>query len=205
MVQLVIQGFVLGVLLAFLIGPVFFALLDKSISKGKIAALVFDLGVLSSDILCLVLAYLGSKQLERFVTNNPWFFFVGGAAIVGYGLYLFVRPFNYQRHPIEMVPTTRNAIGLFSKGFLLNIINPGVLLFWITVVLMVGGKYDFELATIVIHFGATFLAFAICDTLKIFGAAKLKQLMRPRMLFKFQRALAGGLILWGLFVLIKGF
>ena len=205
MAPLVTQGFVLGILLAFLIGPVFFVLLDTSISKGKIAALVFDIGVLSSDILCLVLAYLGSKQLERMVTENPWFFFVGGAAIIGYGLYLFVRPFHYERHPIEKVPTTRNAIGLFSKGFLLNIINPGVLLFWITVVLMVGSKYDFELATMVPHFGATFLAFAVCDAFKIFGAVRLKQLMRPRTLFKFQRALSGGLVLWGLIVLLKGF
>ena len=36
----------LGILLAFTIGPVFFVLLETSITKGFRAAIVFDLGVI---------------------------------------------------------------------------------------------------------------------------------------------------------------
>lgn len=202
--MLILQGLLLGVLLAFLIGPVFFVVLDTSITKGKVAAMILDLGVLFSDLFCLVLAYLASKQLEALVYQNPWFFFIGGIIIMGYGVYLFFRPFTYKRNTTSEIPSAKRMASLFSKGFLLNIVNPGVIIFWVTVVLFVGSKYDFELQTLTLHFGATFLSFALCDLLKIFGAEHLKKMSRPRTLFKFQRALAGGLVLWGLIVLLRG-
>ena len=40
----------LGFFLAFMIGPVFFVLLETSVTKGFRAAVVFDLGVIVADI-----------------------------------------------------------------------------------------------------------------------------------------------------------
>lgn len=202
--ELIIQGALLGWILAFLIGPVFFVLLDTSISKGPLAAAILDLGILSSDLLCLVVAYLASRRLEHLVQGNPWFFVVGGIAIVGYGLYLFFKPFKYQRPTVKHVPSTKKMFGLYAKGFLLNIVNPGVILFWVTVVLLVGSRYDLQPRTLVVHFGATFAMFIIADALKIAGAERLKKITRPRQVFYFQRALAGGLVLWGLLVILRG-
>ena len=43
----------LGFFLSFMIGPVFFVLLETSALKGFRAAIVFDLGVILADILFL--------------------------------------------------------------------------------------------------------------------------------------------------------
>lgn len=204
MLELLVQGALLGILLAFLIGPVFFVLLDTSISKGPLAAAALDLGILTSDLFCLVLAYLASRQLEHLVQDNPWFFIIGGGAIIGYGVYLFAKPFRYQRPSQKHVPSTRKMLGLFVKGFLLNIVNPGVILFWVTVVILVGSRYNLEPRTLVLHFGATFFFFILSDAFKILGAERLKRLARPRQVFRFQRLLAGGLVLWGALVLLRG-
>ena len=53
----------LGILLAFTIGPVFFVLLETSITKGFRAAMVFDLGVICGDLIFILIAYFSTNQL----------------------------------------------------------------------------------------------------------------------------------------------
>jgi threonine/homoserine/homoserine lactone efflux protein len=65
----------LGVLLSFLIGPVFFVLLETSVTKGFRAALVFDLGVLLADILFILIAYFSSYRVIESVKTNQLFLF----------------------------------------------------------------------------------------------------------------------------------
>jgi threonine/homoserine/homoserine lactone efflux protein len=53
----------MGFLLSFVIGPVFFVLLETSATKGFRAGLLFDLGVIFADVLFLAIAYFSSFQL----------------------------------------------------------------------------------------------------------------------------------------------
>ena len=43
------DAFLLGTILAIMIGPIFFMLIETSISNGIKAAAIFNLGVISSD------------------------------------------------------------------------------------------------------------------------------------------------------------
>jgi threonine/homoserine/homoserine lactone efflux protein len=52
----------MGFLLSFVIGPVFFVLLETSATKGFRAGLLFDLGVIFADVLFLAIAYFSSFQ-----------------------------------------------------------------------------------------------------------------------------------------------
>ena len=47
----------IGIVLAFTIGPVFFTVLETSISKGVKAAIFVDIGVVLSDIVFFVIAF----------------------------------------------------------------------------------------------------------------------------------------------------
>ena len=58
MVNDILSGIPWGIFLSFMIGPVFFILLETSIIKGFRAALVFDLGVVLGDICFIGIAYL---------------------------------------------------------------------------------------------------------------------------------------------------
>ena len=62
MINDILAGIPWGIFLSFMIGPVFFILLETSIIKGFRAALVFDLGVVSGDIVFIGIAYLGSYR-----------------------------------------------------------------------------------------------------------------------------------------------
>src|SRR5690554_6997818 len=48
-----------------MLGPAFFVLLETSIKKGIRAALAFDAGVLISDIIYIVIAYVFIQQVEE--------------------------------------------------------------------------------------------------------------------------------------------
>ena len=54
MIEDIITGIPLGIFLSFLVGPVFFVLLETSAVKGFRAAFVFDLGVVLAGILVVI-------------------------------------------------------------------------------------------------------------------------------------------------------
>ena len=76
----------LGFFVAFMIGPVFFMLLETSITKGFRAAIAFDLGVIFSDIMLISLAYFSSYQLLENLSNQPGLYVFGGTILAAYGI-----------------------------------------------------------------------------------------------------------------------
>ena len=72
MVEYILRnGIPLGFFLSFMIGPVFFVLLETSITKGFRAALFFDLGVILADVFFISVAYLGSYRLIQSLKDDP--------------------------------------------------------------------------------------------------------------------------------------
>ena len=83
----------LGFFLAFMLGPVFFILIETSILKGFRAAIIFDLGVILSDILFILVAYFSSYQLLENISNQPALYVFGGTLLSFYGLNIFIRKY----------------------------------------------------------------------------------------------------------------
>ena len=65
MVELILKGVLTGFILSIMIGPVFFVLLETSIRKGVRAALAFDLGVLLSDLIYVLIAFIFSSEINN--------------------------------------------------------------------------------------------------------------------------------------------
>ena len=69
-----LNAVLLGIGLAFMVGPVFFTLIETSITKGTKAAIIFDLGVVLADVAFILVAYFGSvvvlKKIEN-ITTTP--------------------------------------------------------------------------------------------------------------------------------------
>jgi len=53
----IISAIPLGFFLSFMIGPVFFVLLETSVVKGFKAAIILDLGVVLADVIFILIAY----------------------------------------------------------------------------------------------------------------------------------------------------
>jgi threonine/homoserine/homoserine lactone efflux protein len=69
MPEIIFNGLKLGIVLTFLVGPVFFTIIQTSVERGFWSGVVVSLGVSVSDILYVAICYFG---LVQFI-NNPEF------------------------------------------------------------------------------------------------------------------------------------
>ena len=67
-----------GFILAFAVGPIFFTLIETSITKGFKAGVFFDLGALSADVVFIVIAYFSTSKILKHVKDDPGLLVFGG-------------------------------------------------------------------------------------------------------------------------------
>ncbi len=198
----------LGFFLSFMIGPVFFVLLETSALKGFRAAIVFDLGVVVADVLFITVAYFSSFQLLENLSNQPGLYVFGGAILLVYGITTFIKK-NSKKKIRETEETavkiSKGYLGLFIKGFLLNFINIGVLVFWLGVIIVVGPSVENDPNRIRIFFGSMLLAYFITDVFKILLAKQLKRKLTPERIHLIKKGLGVILVICGIVLIIKGF
>lgn len=194
----------LGFFLAFMLGPAFFVLIETSIEKGFRAATFFDLGVIFSDIIFILIAYFSSYQLLENINNQPGLYVFGGTLLSLYGASNFIKKTTAQTTTIKE-KNQANYTGLFVKGFLLNIINIGVLVFWLGLVIVVtpnlGGNYK----RVIVFFSTLIVSYFLTDLIKILLAKRMKAYLKKDNIIKAKKALGILIFVFGLFLIIKGF
>ena len=168
----------LGFFLSFMIGPVFFVLLATSATKTFTAALFFDLGVIIADIVFITAAYFSSFQLLENLSNQPGLYVFGGVILLVYGLITF-RTKQVKLRDDDVKVTGGHYLSLFIKGFLLNFINIGVLVFWLGVIIIVGPSLDNDSNRILTFFAAMIGAYFVTDIFKILLAKQLRKKFNP--------------------------
>jgi threonine/homoserine/homoserine lactone efflux protein len=208
--DLTLKAVVTGFILSIMIGPVFFVLLETSITKGVRAALALDLGVLLSDLLYILIAYvfyaevasLGSKD-NRLILNV-----IGGSLFLIYGVInLFKKINNPIQDTLKSVPKSKDIVVLIVKGFLLNLANPMVIFYWFSIMTL-GTSYveDTQVHYPIFYFiSIIFITFFSLDVLKIFGAKYLRPLVTIRLLNGLNKLIGIVFGLFGLFLLIRSY
>jgi len=207
MINDILAGLPWGLFLSFMVGPVFFILLETSITKGFRAAIVFDLGVVLGDIFFIAIAYLGSYRLIQSLKDKPALFIFGGIIMLAYGIISFVRLKNVEKIDDEEIDRDiikRNYGSLFIKGFLLNVINIGVLGFWLAVIISVGPKLEMQNSRMITFFTSVIITYLLVDCLKILLAKQLKSKMTPTNILKIKKAISIVLMVFGFVLMIQG-
>jgi threonine/homoserine/homoserine lactone efflux protein len=207
MVNDILSGIPWGLFLSFMIGPVFFILLETSIIKGFRAALVFDLGVVLGDIFFIAVAYLGSYRLIQSLQDKPALFIFGGILMLAYGVISFLnlrKEKKINTIEIDKEIIKKNYFSLFIKGFLLNVINIGVLGFWMAVIISVGPKLEMENSRMLTFFSAVIITYLLVDCVKILLAKQLKSKMTPTNILKIKKGISIVLMVFGLVLITQG-
>lgn len=207
MINDIVTGIPWGIFLSFMIGPVFFILLETSITKGFRAALAFDLGVVLGDVFFIGVAYLGSYRLISSLKDKPALFIFGGIVMVAYGIISFVKlkkQSKIQYEAIEDEIIKKNYGSLFVKGFFLNVINIGVLGFWLAIIFSVGPKLEMQTPRMLTFFTSVILTYLVVDCLKIVLAKQLKSKLTPTNILKIKKGISIVLIVFGLVLMVQG-
>jgi len=207
MINDILSGIPWGVFLSFMIGPVFFILLETSIIKGFRAALVFDLGVVLGDIVFITIAYLGSYRLITSIKDNSALFMFGGILMLAYGLISYISLHKEKKvdtHKIDNEIIRKDYLGLFIKGFFLNIINIGVLGFWLAVIISVGPKLEMQNSRMFTFFASVILSYVLVDCIKILLAKQLKTKLTPKNILKIKKGISIVLMIFGVVLITQG-
>ena len=194
----------LGFFLAFMLGPAFFVLIETSIEKGFRAATVFDLGVIFSDIIFILIAYFSSYQLLENINNQPGLYVFGGTLLSLYGASNFIKKKDTQTATIQK-QNQANYTNLFVKGFLLNIINIGVLVFWLGLVIVVTPNLGGENMRVIVFFTTLIVSYFLTDLMKILLAKRMKSYLKQDNIIKAKKALGILIFVFGVLLIIKGF
>lgn len=209
--EYVFQAIGIGFLLSIMIGPVFFVLLETSITKGFKAALIFDAGVLLSDLFYIVISLFFAYQLKGLgdVKNNLILSVLGGTLFIAYGVYnLFFKQVKMGAEALDQdlldsedkaIKSNKNKDNsmLVLKGFMLNLLNPGVVIYWLAIIAKgfdLVAPYDSD-AHIVIFIAIILITFFGIDCLKAYVANKIKPLVTVKLLRGLNILI--GIVFWG--------
>ncbi len=211
MIDLTIKGIVTGFILSIMIGPVFFVLLETSIRKGARAALALDLGVLLSDLVYILIAYVFYSEVAALNSGEK----SGLLKIIGGSLFMIFAFITFFKKVKEIkvdavgkvVQKPSDYVMLSLKGFLLNLANPMVIFYWFSVMTLAEKNTnapDNQEGSIFFFILVLLITFFSLDLLKIFGAKKLRPLVTYKVLVTLNRLIGIVFFGFGIFLIIKG-
>lgn len=187
-----LEGFGVGLAMVVFIGPVFFTLLKSALNYGFWAGMMVALGIFISDVVCVALCSFGAIPFFK-NTENQFYLAVGGSIILfGLGLKYLLKPNVNVDEQVKLHAGHYTAY--FTKGFLVNFVNPFVFLVWISVIGLGQGKYGAG-EDLWIFLGASLLGILTTDSLKVIFADKIKPLIQPKFLLRAYQVI--GIVLIG--------
>ena len=216
--DLLFRAFSIGLILSVMPGPVFFVLLENSITKGIRSALALDLGVLISDIVYILLAVLFVEQINTLLSgeNKQLFDIVGGSIFIIYGVFNWFKKTKITTGNAELAEVTekfhlkeskdpKRNLGLsIAKGFLLNFANPLVIFYWLSVASIAKREStDDSNSMLFLFLGTILLTFFSFDILKIITAKRIKNFVNERMLNLLNKVIGVLFVAFGLFFMFR--
>jgi threonine/homoserine/homoserine lactone efflux protein len=197
--EVILNGVISGVVLAFLIGPVFFTILQTSIERGFGSGAMVAVGVSLSDAFYITLTYFGVYQLFDKGSFREYLAYFGGIVLLVFGVYyLFIKSRRrYQFDPERM--QMNNPWKLVGKGFIINGLSPMVLIFWLGTVGVATTKLGYSTPDKAIPFFASIVSTVFfTDVLKAKLADNLRRLLTPMFIRNLNILLGLVLLIFGL-------
>ena len=216
--QFFLQAIGIGFLLSVMVGPVFFVLLETSITKGIRAALALDIGVFISDILYILFALSFVDQISSINSgeNKLIFGFIVGSIFIIYGTFYFFKKSKMVDLTLEAENTSKEVAAapkdyllLGLKGFILNIANPAVIFYWLSILSLAAQSVPDNTKNpntwILLFISILLGTYFSIDVLKVFTAKRLRTLVNQNLLNALNILIGLIFFLTGIFQIIKNF
>ncbi len=202
MIQAARTGILLGLTLAVLVGPVFFALLQTSIHKGFGAGVRIAIGISVSDSLYILVTNFFISSIQNLSAIEHYLSLVGGIVLMIIGIQTFFRKPKLEASPMPNRSFAHNA-GLIVRGFLLNFTHPGVLIFWLSVIGVLSTEFSYSINEKWLMYSCTVATIFTTDVLKSYLANKIKRLLTERILLWINHGMGIILVGFGLIFLVN--
>lgn len=192
----------------FSIGPAFFSLIQNSIHHGFKKAVYFAAGVSLSDVIIvlLMLTVLSNLDLNALL-HNVYVSIIGGVATGVFGVLTYRSKVKSAGNSGERLKfSTEQATHrwqLTLSGFLLNILNPLIWLYWVSVVTFLSAEMDLSVSDRYWFFLGLLMSVFGTDVLKARLAAMLQHWFTARIMNVFNKITGIILIAFSLYLIIS--
>jgi len=204
MFELILSAIGLGFMLSLVfIGPIFFLLIETSFTRGPKHALALDFGVITADLLCIVAAYYASADIVNLIDKHPGFYRITAILILTYGIIMMVTK-TKMHLPGEEKIISQNYFKTFLNGFLLNLLNVGVILFWLVTVIGVRNQYP-DTETLILYLAIVIATYLLIDFAKIFLAKQFHYKLTQKLANNIRKGVGVVLIIFSFFIFLQSF
>ncbi|MBQ6770994.1 MAG: LysE family transporter [Bacteroidales bacterium] len=168
-------------------GPAFITLVQTSLHRGFRSAAWFATGVILNDAMVISLCILTSVQVVMRSSREAALASIGaGVILLLFGIFTYRKKVKDQEQREQFIEQRSEEIMknqndkpswfvFLGKGFVLNILNPFVWLFWFSAVAIVAGNMGGNKLSTIVFFGIILGTTFLLELLKAWGAAKLKR------------------------------
>jgi threonine/homoserine/homoserine lactone efflux protein len=194
----ILNGVISGIVLAFLIGPVFFTIIQTSIERGFRSGFFVAIGVSLSDAFYISISYLGIYQVFDRGNFKEYLAYLGGAVLLAMGFYyLIVKSRNLAAFDPQKVDA-KSPYKLVVKGFVINGITPMVLIFWLGTVGVATTKLGYDTPMEAIPFFTAIVCTVFTtDLIKAKLADQLRRVLTPKFIRTMNFVLGLILVIFG--------
>lgn len=203
MLEAIVSGLTLGFVLSLLVGPVFFLLIDTSIKKGFKRGVYLAVGVLLSDMFYIAITYFSSVAsgvMQYYQWEIGW---AGGILLMVFGMVTILKKPHIKSTDLDLSDKGSSVWVEVLKGFLMNLLNPFLLIFWLGVSGSVSAGKSFTYRHTVIFFITVLVTVFLTDVIKAWSASKLRTFLKPTLLIWVNRISGTGLLLFGIRMIYK--
>jgi threonine/homoserine/homoserine lactone efflux protein len=201
-VFLVLEGILLGLSLAVLLGPIFVALTQTGVQKGIRAGMWVGAGIWVSDVIVVLSSWYFVVEVNEFIQNETykgWFGLTGGLILAGTGLITF---FQEHTHDLETAEfSSKHSLGYFIKGFAVNFINPFTFIFWTGVASHYAGVRQLASSELVFLFSSVMCTIIVTDSLKVILSGWIRHKLTLRHLVLLGKVAGSLLVLFGIILI----
>jgi len=186
--SLFLEGIQIGLVLAIMTGPIFFTLLQVGVEEGLAAGLMVGAFMMEA------------ANDENFQLYVGW---AGGFILMAFGLATMINKPEKLDFEANTPVRFSSWFSLWTKGFLINTVNPFTVLFWIGIVSSIIAKHNMDWNGMIWFFSGIMGTVALTDFLKVFLAKKIRHYLEVKHV-KWLRWISGGaLVLFGLALILR--
>lgn len=187
-------------------GPINAAQLNMGIRGGFWHAYVIGLGAISADIIYMLLVYFGVIHLldAPFIKAFLWLF---GFFVLVYTGIESIKDAGKISSPAEMRGSDASLRKSFLSGFLLSLLNPLSILFWLGIYgsILAKAANEFPIQQLVIYSGAIVLGILLWDVTMAAASSIFRKFLTLRVLKGISMLSGLSLVGFGLYFGIQAF
>ena len=195
-------------------GPAFITLMQTSLHRGFRSAAWFATGVILNDAMVISICVLASVQVVMRSSREAALACIGaGIVLLLFGIFTYRKKVEDRQEREEYMEKRANEVlkkqedkpawfVFLAKGFVLNILNPFVWIFWFSAVAMVAGNMGGNKVSTIVFFAVILGTTLLMELLKAWGAAKLKKFLDAERTVMINRIAGVLLMLCGAYFII---